>query len=63
MLLTFFLCGFIIEPAIHSHNLRAKKIRKMIWVDYQIFTFCIPKIDGVENEESMWKHSPKSWGM
>ena len=29
MLLTFFLCGFIIEPAIHSHNLRAKKMRKM----------------------------------
>ena len=26
MLLTYFLfCGFIIEPAIHSHNLRAKK--------------------------------------
>ena len=25
MLLTFFFCGFIIEPAIHSHNLRAKK--------------------------------------
>ncbi len=26
MLFTFFLfCGFIIEPAIHSHNLRAKK--------------------------------------
>ena len=21
---------------------------------------CIPKIDGGENEESMWKHSPKS---
>ena len=31
----------------------------MIWVDYQIFTFCVPKVDGVENEESMWKHSPK----
>ena len=28
MLLTFFLCGFIIEPAIHSHNLRAKKAGK-----------------------------------
>ena len=29
MLLTFFLfCGFIIEPAIHSHNLRVKKKRK-----------------------------------
>ena len=24
-LLSFFLCGFIIEPAIHSYNLRAKK--------------------------------------
>ena len=30
MLLTFYLCGFIIEPAIHSHNLRAKKMRKMV---------------------------------
>ena len=28
MLLTFFLCGFIIEPAIHSHNLCAKKKRE-----------------------------------
>ena len=28
MLLTFYLCGFIIEPAIHSHNLRAKKAGK-----------------------------------
>ena len=29
MLLTFFLfCGFIVEPAIHSHNLRAKKNRE-----------------------------------
>ena len=26
MLLTFFLCGFIVEPVIHSHNLRAKKM-------------------------------------
>ena len=25
MLLTYFLCGFIIEPTNHSHNLRAKK--------------------------------------
>ena len=24
-LLSYFLCGFIVEPAIHSHNLRAKK--------------------------------------
>lgn len=32
----------------------------MIWLDYQMFMFCVPKVDGVENEESMWKHSPKS---
>ena len=26
MLLTYFLfCGFVVEPAIHSHNQRAKK--------------------------------------
>ena len=25
MLLTYFLCGFIVEPAILSHNLCAKK--------------------------------------
>ena len=29
MLLTFFLCGFVVEPAIHSHNLRAKKMREI----------------------------------
>ncbi len=28
MLLTFLLSGFIVEPAIHSHNLRAKKAGK-----------------------------------
>ena len=27
MLLTFF-CGFVVEPAIHSHNQRAKKKMK-----------------------------------
>ena len=63
MLLTFFLCGFFIEPTNHNCNRRAKKKREKIWVDYQMFMICIPKIDGVENEESMWKHSPKSWGM
>ena len=28
MLLTYFLCGFVVEPAIHNHNLRAKKAGK-----------------------------------
>ena len=62
MLLTFF-CGFVVEPAIHSHNLRAKKKMKMILVDCQVIMLCVPKVDGVENEESMWKYSPKNWGM
>ena len=35
----------------------------MIWIDYQVFMLCMPKVDSVENEESMWKHSTKSWGM
>ena len=26
MLLTFFLCGFIVEPTNHSRNLRANKM-------------------------------------
>ena len=40
-----------------------KRSVEMICVDYQTFMFCVPKVDGVENEESMWKHSTKSWGM
>ena len=64
MLLTYvLLCGFIIEPTIHSYNLRAKKKMKMILVDCQVIMLCVPKVDGVENEESMWKYSPKNWGM
>lgn len=35
----------------------------MIYVDYQVIMPCVPKADGVENEESLWKHSPKNWGM
>ena len=37
-----------------------KRRMKMIWVDCQVIMLCVPKVDGVENEESMWKHSPKS---
>ena len=32
----------------------------MIWLDYQAFMLCVPEVDGVENEERMWKHTPKS---
>ncbi|MGO5123917.1 hypothetical protein ACTQ53_17030 [Prevotella sp. Sow4_E9_plate] len=36
---------------------------KMILVDCQVIMLYVPKVDGVENEESMWKYSPKNWGM
>lgn len=32
----------------------------MICIDYQMIMLCVSKVDGVENEGSMWKHSPKS---
>ena len=35
----------------------------MIWVDYQIIMRFVLELEGVENEETMWKHSPKNWGM
>lgn len=60
MLLTYFLCGFIFEPAIHSHNLRAKKMGKIMCVDYLTFMSSVLRMDGVENGERLWKHSPKS---
>ena len=63
MLLTFFLCGFIVDPLFIVTICVPKRWTKMIWIDYQVFMLCMPKIDGGENEESMWKHSPKSWGM
>lgn len=37
-----------------------KRRAKMICADYQVFMFCVPKVDGVENEEGRWKHSSKS---
>ena len=32
----------------------------MICIDYQMIMRCVSKVDGVENEESMWKYSSKS---
>ena len=59
MLLTFFVDSlsnplFIVTISV------PKRRMKMIWVDCQVIMICVPKVDGVENEESMWKHSPKS---
>ena len=62
MLLTFFVDS-LSNPLFIVTICVPKRSVKMIYVDYQMFTFCVPKEFGVENEESMWKHSPKSWGM
>ena len=32
----------------------------MIWFDNQVIMLWVPKVDGVENEEGMWKHSLKA---
>ena len=29
----------------------------------QVFMRFVPKMNGVECEETLWKYSPKSWGM
>lgn len=63
MLLTFFFVDSLSNPLFIVTICVPKRRMKLIWVDYQMFMFCVPKIDGVENEESMWKHSPKNWGM
>lgn len=62
MLLTFFLDS-LSNPLIIVTISVQKRRMKLICIDYQVFMFCASKVDGVENEESMWKHSPKNWGM
>lgn len=62
MLLTFFVDSLSNPLFIVTICVPKRKIEK-ICVDYQIIMLCVPKVDGVENEESMWKHSPKIWGM
>ena len=59
MLLTFFVDS-LSNPLFIVTICVPKRRMKMICVDYQVFMFCSSKVDGVENEESMWKHSPKS---
>lgn len=66
MLLTFFLSFFVdslSNPLFIVTICVPKRSEKIICVDYQAFMLFAPKVDSVENEESMWKHSTKSWGM
>ena len=59
MLLTYFVDS-LSNPLIIVTICVPKRREKKIWIDYQVFMFYMPKVDGVDNEESMWKHSPKS---
>ena len=62
MLLTFFVDS-LSNPLFIVTICVPKRIVKMICVDYQVFTFYVPKEFGGENEESVWKHSAKSLGI
>ena len=62
LLLTFFVDS-LSNPLFIVTICVPKRRAEMICVDYQMIMLCVPKVDGVENEESMWKHSPKNWGM
>ena len=63
MLLTYFLVDSLSNPLFIVTICVPKRRTEMIYVDYQIVMRFVLEIDGVENEESLWKHSPKNWGM
>ena len=52
MLLTFYVDS-LSNPLFLVTICVPKRREKKIWVDYQVLMICMPKIDGVENEESM----------
>ena len=59
MLLTFYVDS-LSNPLFIVTICVPKRMEEMICVDYQVIMRCVPKVDGVENEETMWNHSPKS---
>ena len=62
MLLTFFVDS-LSNPLFVVTICVPKRRMRIIWADYQVFMLCVQKVDGVENEEYLWKHSPKRLGM
>ena len=46
-----------------SSQSACQKDEKWLCIDNQVFMRFVPKMNGVEYEETMWKYSPKSWGM
>ena len=53
MLLTFFFVDSLSNPLFIVTICVPKRRVEMISVDYQTIMLCMPKVDGVENEESM----------
>ena len=62
MLLTFYVDS-LSNPLFIVTICVPKRKAEMLCVDYQIIMRFILELEGVENEESLWKHSPKNWGM
>ena len=67
MLLTYFLSFFFVDslsnPLFIVTICVPKRWEKSLYVDNQVFMRFVPKMNGVECEETLWKYSPKSWGM
>ena len=59
MLLTFFVDSLSNPLFIVTISVPKRRV-KMIWIDNQIIMRFVLELEGVENEESLWKHSPKS---
>ena len=59
MLLTFYVDS-LSNPLFIVTICVPKRRVKMIWIDNQIIMRFVLELEGVENEESLWKHSPKS---
>ena len=62
MLLTFFVDS-LSNPLFIVTICVPKRWVKTMCVDYQVFMSSVSRVDGVENGERMWKHSPKNWGI
>lgn len=62
MLLTFYVDSLSNPLFIVTICVPKRRVKTMC-VDYQVFMSSVSRVDGVENEESMWKYSPKSWGI
>lgn len=62
MLLTFYVDS-LSNPLFIVTICVPKRRVKTMRVDYQVFMSSMSRVDGVENGERMWKHSPKSWGI